>query len=128
MAGIIQFAVHLETIDLKNPELLEWYFAYLRKDFQSRDASDFTPMALVKADQEVIKQRISDEQKLIAAQQELTAAPVSASSPLRIFPGLQRKWLLLICIAISAALFVTLLALPEYTFLAQVCTAILLAL
>jgi signal transduction histidine kinase len=116
---------------LRSQELLDWYFAYLRKDSQSRDASNFTPMALVKADQEIIKQRIAneqeraDEQSLQAVQRSTDASP---SSRLAKFVRLPRKSLLLVCVIICALQMFVAVFSPALTFLLPISSLLCLVL
>ena len=112
---------------MKSQELLEWYFAFLRKDSQSRDASNFTPMALIKADQEIIKQRISEniaKEKTSAQKREAAGASISLQKVSQV----PRKTLVLVCVIVCALQLSIALVLPTLNHLIPATTALCLIL
>ena len=93
-----------------NTDLLEWYFAFLRKDAHLKSATpsaQFTPMALVKADQDLIEKIIEqDIASAAATDASIQKQKVSDTAP----EVLNDKWLL-IAVLISSAVGVTCLML-----------------
>lgn len=86
-----------------NAELLDWYFAFLRKDAHIQSAtpsSIFTPMALVKADQELIEKAIEQDLKAMAAAEAAAKARILDDTPTS---SLNEKLWLSICIGVCLA-------------------------